>query len=112
MASHRPVVGTEVEGMRELLGPGVKEQTVPYGDTQVLADRIVRFMQDPALAASTGEENRRRAGENLRNLTDGKNLRRTLVFPRKRSLVTVHGDCPPSADKGTGIIYGLKRAEN
>jgi glycosyltransferase involved in cell wall biosynthesis len=65
MASHRPVVVTEVEGVRELLGPDAKGQTVRYGDSQVLADSIVRFLQDPALAASTGQENRRRVGENF-----------------------------------------------
>ena len=30
MASRRPVVATDVEGVRELLGPGADLQTVPY----------------------------------------------------------------------------------
>ncbi len=65
MASRRPVVATDVEGVRELLGPAAPRQTVRYGDTQCLMDKIVSFMLDPAMAAAVGAENRRRAEENF-----------------------------------------------
>jgi glycosyltransferase involved in cell wall biosynthesis len=65
MASRLPVVATDVEGVRELLGPGAGQQTVRHGDSQALGDKIVRFMLDSTLARATGEENRRRAEENF-----------------------------------------------
>ncbi len=43
MASRRPVVATDVEGVRELLGPLAARQLVRYGDTQDLIDKIVRL---------------------------------------------------------------------
>jgi starch synthase (maltosyl-transferring) len=60
MASRRPVVATDVEGVRELLGPGAEQQTVSYGDTQLLASRILAMMHDPARSAAVGSDNRQR----------------------------------------------------
>jgi glycosyltransferase involved in cell wall biosynthesis len=61
MASRLPVVASDVEGVRELLGPNAGPQTVAHGDSQALADAICRFMLDAAFATATGSENRRRA---------------------------------------------------
>jgi glycosyltransferase involved in cell wall biosynthesis len=60
MASRRPVVATDVEGVRELLGPSAALQLVPYGNTQELINKIVGLMSDPAMAAAVGQQNRRR----------------------------------------------------
>jgi glycosyltransferase involved in cell wall biosynthesis len=65
MASRRPVVASDVEGVRELLGPLADKQTVRHGDTPALVEAIVGFMLDPALSAATGMENRRRAEEHF-----------------------------------------------
>ena len=65
MASRRPVVATDVEGVRELLGPAAEAQVVRYGDSQSLTEKIVRFLQDPRTAAETGTANRKRAEENF-----------------------------------------------
>jgi len=65
MASRLPVVASDVEGVRELLGPGDAWQTVPYGDTQLLYDSIVSLMLDETLRTTIGMENRRRADENF-----------------------------------------------
>jgi glycosyltransferase involved in cell wall biosynthesis len=65
MASRRPVVASDVEGVRELLGPAAPPQTVRYGDTQGMIGKIVNLMTNPALAAATGEENRRRAEQHF-----------------------------------------------
>ncbi len=65
MASRRPVVATDVEGVAELLGPGGEEQTVHYGDSQVFAEKIFRLMNDRQFAAEMGERNRRRVEENF-----------------------------------------------
>ena len=47
MASRLPVVATDVEGVRELLGPAAARQTVRYGDTKALIDKVVSFICDP-----------------------------------------------------------------
>ncbi|MFH1264298.1 MAG: glycosyltransferase [Planctomycetota bacterium] len=61
MASRLPVLATDVEGVRELLGSGADPQTVPYGDTKALADRMVTLMSDRNLVSQLGEQNRARA---------------------------------------------------
>lgn len=65
MASRRPVVASDVEGVRELLGPAASRQTVRYGDSQAFADKVVSLLHDPAETTAVGEENRRRAEENF-----------------------------------------------
>ncbi len=65
MASRLPVVASDVEGVRELLGPNAARQTVAHGDVQGFAAAIVAFMADPALSESIGLENRRRAEESF-----------------------------------------------
>jgi glycosyltransferase involved in cell wall biosynthesis len=82
MASRRPVVATDVEGVRELLGPAGEEQIVPYGDSQALADKIVKLMYNRELAAEIGGQNRRRAEENFaisRMVTAYENLWESLA---------------------------------
>jgi glycosyltransferase involved in cell wall biosynthesis len=59
MASRRPVVATDVEGVREALGPSAARQLVRYGDSQDLVDRIVGLASDPAAMAAVGDQNRR-----------------------------------------------------
>jgi glycosyltransferase involved in cell wall biosynthesis len=65
MASCRPVVATDVDGVRELLGPGAAEQTVRYGDSQAIADKLVTLIFNRDLAAAVGNENRRWAEQNF-----------------------------------------------
>lgn len=61
MAARLPVVATDVEGVRELLGPQAEAQTVARGDMQAFADKIVSVMSDSALAVRLGDENHARA---------------------------------------------------
>jgi starch synthase (maltosyl-transferring) len=65
MASRRPVVATDVEGVRELLGPSAAHQVVRYGDTQDLIDKIVGLVSDPAAAAAMGDQNHHRVEEHF-----------------------------------------------
>jgi glycosyltransferase involved in cell wall biosynthesis len=65
MASRLPVVASDVEGVRELLGPNAAGQTVAHGDTQGFADAVVGLMLDPVLSRAIGLENRRRAEESF-----------------------------------------------
>jgi len=66
MAAGLPVVATRVEGVEELLGSGAEMQTVGYGDSQALAEKVVRIIEDRETAAKLGVENRRRAQENFK----------------------------------------------
>jgi len=60
MASRLPVVATDVEGVRELLGENAADQTVPYGATSELVDKLLRILSDRDFASRLGQENRRR----------------------------------------------------
>jgi glycosyltransferase involved in cell wall biosynthesis len=65
MASRRPVVASDVEGVRELFGPAEEEQIVPYADSQAFTDKLVRIINNRELAAEIGGRNRRRAEEHF-----------------------------------------------
>lgn len=61
MAAGLPVVATDVEGVRELLGEGAPRQTAPRGDPQTFCEQIVTLLGDRALADRLGGDNQRRA---------------------------------------------------
>lgn len=60
MALGLPVLATDVEGTRELLGPAAA-QTVAYGDTPTFVNRLVTLIEDRRSGAELGLENRQRA---------------------------------------------------
>jgi glycosyltransferase involved in cell wall biosynthesis len=60
MASRLPVLATDVEGVRELLGPDAESQTVVPQDSQSFADKLVTLASSPPLAQRLGQQNRRR----------------------------------------------------
>jgi glycosyltransferase involved in cell wall biosynthesis len=61
MASRRPIVATNVEGVCELLGSSVSRQAVPHGNTQDFTEKVVEILRNPKLAEELGQKNRRRA---------------------------------------------------
>ncbi len=61
MASRLPVVATDVEGVRELLGPAADDQTVQYGDSRAFAEKVVTLMENSRRAAEIASQNRRRS---------------------------------------------------
>ena len=61
MASRLPVLATDVEGVRELLGPQAGPQIAPFGDSTTWTRRIVDLLSDPRRAADLGRQNRLRA---------------------------------------------------
>ena len=65
MASGLPVVATQVEGVRELLGAGFQEQSVPYGKWEDFTESVVRILSDHNLAQRLGRENRRYTEQNF-----------------------------------------------
>jgi len=60
MASGRPVLASDVEGVRELLGDDPR-QLVPPGDTEKWTAGVRTLLTDLPLAAQTGAKNRLRA---------------------------------------------------
>lgn len=61
MASGLAVLASDVEGVRELLGPGADAQTVEHGKSQAFSEKIVTIMSDGQMARRLGADNRRRA---------------------------------------------------
>lgn len=61
MAAGKPVVATQAEGVMELLGDGAALQSCPAGDAAGFAEKIIRVVREPALAAELGIQNQRRA---------------------------------------------------
>ena len=65
MAAGLPIISTEVEGVREVLGPGTDAQTVPFGDSEALIGRIQDLLADEAAAKSLAAANRVRVVEHF-----------------------------------------------
>lgn len=61
MAAGLPVVATQVEGVRELLGPRVDEQTITIGDEKALFSKVLSLVGDSPRAGDIGAANQRRA---------------------------------------------------
>ena len=61
MAAARPVVATDVGGMRDALLDGVTGCLVPAGDPAALADALARVLEDTAGAEAMGRAGRERA---------------------------------------------------
>jgi glycosyltransferase involved in cell wall biosynthesis len=59
MAASRPVVGTTVGGMPDLIENGRTGLLVPKGDEQSLADAVRRIIDNPELGRQIGLEARR-----------------------------------------------------
>lgn len=66
MASRLPVLATDVEGVRELLGDETGPQTVLYGDTEAFVEKLVALMSDSELARQLGRKNRLRVETEFR----------------------------------------------
>ncbi|WP_210491639.1 glycosyltransferase [Patulibacter sp. SYSU D01012] len=60
MAAGVPVVGTRVNGIRDLVVDGVTGLLVPPGEPAALADAVGRLVADPAAARRMGAAGRRR----------------------------------------------------
>jgi glycosyltransferase involved in cell wall biosynthesis len=63
MAAARPVVTTDVHGVRELLGNAAGVQITPATDAQRFVDAVSQVCSDPALAARLGQQNQQRASD-------------------------------------------------
>jgi len=61
MTAGLPVVATDVGGVSELVEEGVTGFLIPEGDSEALADRLIRLVDDPDAGGRMGAEGRRRA---------------------------------------------------
>jgi glycosyltransferase involved in cell wall biosynthesis len=59
MAAGRPVVATDVGGAREVIVEAETGYIVPSGDDELMAERIISLLRDPAQARTMGEQGRR-----------------------------------------------------
>ncbi len=60
MAAGLPLVATQTHGVRELLGANQPQQTVRFGDSNALIERVVAVGRDARLGRQIGSENRAR----------------------------------------------------
>ncbi len=60
MMLRKPVVATDVDGSRDVLGTGQGGFVVPLDDDQAMADRVLALLRDPTLAGRVGEAGRQR----------------------------------------------------
>ena len=60
MMLRKPVVVTDVDGSRDVLETGKGGFVVPLDDDQMMADRVIALLRDPALAGRMGEAGRQR----------------------------------------------------
>ena len=65
MALGLPVLATNVEGIRELLGDLATPQTVGFGESQAFTERMVAILSENSEARHLGTENRVRARRKL-----------------------------------------------
>lgn len=56
MATGRAVITTDAPGCRETVVDGVNGYLVPVADAQAVADRVLRFIDNPSLITSMGAE--------------------------------------------------------
>jgi glycosyltransferase involved in cell wall biosynthesis len=61
MACARPVIGSEVGGIKNTVVDGVTGFLIPSCDPQAVADRLAALERDPALGRAMGEQGLRRA---------------------------------------------------
>jgi len=57
------VAGTDIEGLREVVGPSSVQLLAPSGDAEALAGIILKLAEDSSLCARIGRENRKRVEE-------------------------------------------------
>lgn len=78
MAAGLPVAGTNIAGIREVVGPGGAEFLTPVGDADSLADVLLKLARDPELCARNGAQNRERIREHYDSLRMCKEMANVL----------------------------------
>jgi glycosyltransferase involved in cell wall biosynthesis len=63
MAAGLPVAGTDIDGIRGVVGPAGAQFLTPAGDADSLAGVLLKLAKDPELCARNGAQNRERGRE-------------------------------------------------
>lgn len=63
MAAGKPIVASDLPGVRDIVQDGVNGVLFPAGDSERLAESIIRLLKDPALARSLGQRGPTMAGD-------------------------------------------------
>jgi glycosyltransferase involved in cell wall biosynthesis len=101
MAAGRPVVATDVGGAKEAIVENETGYTVPSGNDELMAERIISLLRDPAKARSMGEQGRRVVSEKfssqaLLRSTEG-------LYERLLAVSQPAGASPPSQPRAYGV---------
>ena len=73
MAAGKPVIGSDAGGIPALVAEGENGFIVPYGDPELLADRMVRLLGDDSLRRRMGEQSRAEAVRRFSTEAIGRN---------------------------------------
>jgi glycosyltransferase involved in cell wall biosynthesis len=102
MAAGRPVVATDVGGAKEAIVENETGYTVPSGNDELMAERIISLLRDPAKARLMGEQGRRVVSEKFSSQALLRNTER--LYERLRSVSQPAGASPPSQPR----VYGVE----
>jgi glycosyltransferase involved in cell wall biosynthesis len=64
MAAGLPVAGSDIKGIRDVVGPGGSQFLAPVGDADSLAQVLLKVAKNPELCRRIGTENRERVQNN------------------------------------------------
>jgi glycosyltransferase involved in cell wall biosynthesis len=101
MAAGRPVVATEVGGAKEAILENETGYTVPSGNDELMAERIISLLRDPAKARLMGEQGRRVVSEKFSSQALLRNTEK--LYERLLSLSQPAGASPPSQPRAYGV---------
>jgi glycosyltransferase involved in cell wall biosynthesis len=65
MAAGRPVIASDVDGLKEVIKDGVTGYLVPIGNSNVMAKRLVELLFNPSKAQAMGEAGRQRVKQHF-----------------------------------------------
>lgn len=68
MAAGLPIAGSDIRGIRDVVGPGGTQFLAPVGDADSLAEVLLKLGKNPELAARIGLENSERVKEKYDSL--------------------------------------------
>jgi glycosyltransferase involved in cell wall biosynthesis len=94
MACARPVVGSEVGGIKSTVLDGATGFLIPSRDPQAVADRLAALHRDPALAARMGDEGLRRAYQHYTWRTVAQQAATIYAAVLEESRTAVRADLP------------------
>ena len=100
MASHLPVVATQIAGVAELVDDGVSGHLVPAGDAQGLVGKLTDLLADPSLRSRMGLAGRVRVEQEFNIHSEADRLCQILTEALQGRLSPVR---PGSGSRGSSV---------